>query len=673
MRTCALLVALLLCSCARSPGEDAPAGSPERIATRSFSLIGPCDLALSKINYDQSGVDDGSLELIELRVDHFPPGATFAECGVIGVASYEGGGTGDCKPEASTHGISIGDLPIPEGGIALLGRGGMTSLVPPPDAVTKLDHGSFLKNGPAFLTLQGPAGVVAAYALAKLPTCSLPGYEGPVTVIPPDGDSKAGPEHLLVLCGETYEPRLLADTPLRAPNECPGDAGAGGQPGGGGAAGYPSSVGGSGYPSSEGGSPAGGGGYPSSDGGSSAMGGEGGYPSSGGSFPGAGGGAGAPGVGGGGGYPASSGGSGGASSATGGGVVVGAGGRGGVPAGGEGPGEAGAHGPGTTVPGPAIGCSARFSKIDVAQPDGPSQPRDPSEAVEIEVLGPVPEGGRLADCGVTKFSPYNANDDQGGCGIAAGYYAEVSVGDLLVPASRRLVLGLPGSAVFPWPSASGQAFSVLHDGPDYLALRGPAGEVRAAVAYPSPDKPSILPGCALFGGVAEVLPADEPTATDPPRDQAIVRCAGGDWRLLPLTAVAWGQDARCPETDTGLAGHDPGTAGSAGVADHAAEAGGGPGGGGGAAVVADLDPGPAPGCGCRLTPTEARGPGWGALLAAFAGLAGRRGKGARRPRGGRRSDRDASCFPPEGAGGQNARHGASRDRSRHDGHDGTPA
>jgi hypothetical protein len=304
----------------------------------------------------------------------------------------------------------------------------------------------------------------------------------------------------------------------------------------------------------------------------------------------------------------------------------------------------------------------RFSKINVAQPGAASSPRDPSEAVEIEVLGPLPaEDARLADCGVTRFSPYNANDDRGGCGPAAGYYAEVAVGDLVIPPSRRLVLGLPGSAVFPWPSASGQPFSILHDGPDYLALRGPEGELRAAVAYPSPDGPSILPGCALFSGIAEAIPADEPTATDPPRDQALVRCGGGDWQLIPLAEVAWGRPTRCPARGAADAS-PPEPAGEAGAAGSGGGgAGGGAAGRGGAVAVTELDPGLEPTCGCRLAGPGARGDrGAVGLLLALAGLAGF-------------ARRRASSFPLEGAGGQNARHGAPRDRSRHHRHDGPPA
>jgi MYXO-CTERM domain-containing protein len=312
----------------------------------------------------------------------------------------------------------------------------------------------------------------------------------------------------------------------------------------------------------------------------------------------------------------------------------------------------------------------RFSKIDVAQPADAARPRDPAEAIELEILGPLPAGARLADCGVTRFSPYNANDDEGGCGPAAGYYEEVEIGDLLVPPSRRVVLGLPGSAVYPWPSVSGQSFSVLHDGPDYLVLRGPQGEPRSVVAYPSPERPTILPGCNLFAGVAEILPADAPTSAEPPRDQVLVRCSGG-WGLVPLAAVAWGQPTRCPAAEVAAPPDTPEQAGGGAGAPDLPEGGSaGVAGRGGAPVVTELDPGPTPTCGCRLAPDSPGDRRGAALLLGLAGLAARR-RGARG--GGARSSGGASSFPWEGAGGQNARHGAPRDRSRHHRHDGPPA
>lgn len=230
---CPLLwLSLLLLGCAARADDPVI----ERLSLRA---VGPCSVEISKLNYNQIGIDDGSLELIELRAHGAPEGATFGDCGVTRVSPLEGRNDA-CTAEPASRSIDVSSLLIPASGIALLGRGGVTKLSPPPDATTSLSSGPFLENGPDLLVLSGPDGpllTLSVPAKGVYPTCKPEGLASPLVPVPEDKDGNTGEEHIIALCPEGYRLVLLKDQTLGAENNCPEpaqpmpDAGSGGESG----------------------------------------------------------------------------------------------------------------------------------------------------------------------------------------------------------------------------------------------------------------------------------------------------------------------------------------------------------------------------------------------------------------------------------------------------------
>jgi MYXO-CTERM domain-containing protein len=211
------------------------------------------------------------------------------------------------------------------------------------------------------------------------------------------------------------------------------------------------------------------------------------------------------------------------------------------------------------------GCQVRIHKIDLNQPDPPGAPKDAFEAVELRVDGPiVPGTTTLADCGVTTVSPFDAAaSDAGVCGAKAGYYHELSVGDLVIPASGFVVVGNIPASDRPWNNGDGTPSTVLQNGPDYLALRGPDGGIVDAVSYADNDAPDLYADCAPFTSAPQI-PADANTKDSPALNQVLALCQDGTWKLLLESEIAWKSPNPCGASGTGGAGGS-GSGGSGGT------------------------------------------------------------------------------------------------------------
>jgi MYXO-CTERM domain-containing protein len=218
----------------------------------------------------------------------------------------------------------------------------------------------------------------------------------------------------------------------------------------------------------------------------------------------------------------------------------------------------------------------RLHKIDLNQPDPPGAPKDAFEAVELRVDGPIlPGTTTLADCGVTTVSPFDADATAGVCGAKAGYYNELSVGDLVIPASGFVVVGNIPASDRPWNNKDGAPATVIQNGPDYLALRGPDGGIVDAVSYADNDAPDLYADCATFASATKI-PADANTKDSPALNQVLALCQDGTWKLLLEAEIAWKSPNPCGAAGTGGAGGS----GSGGAGGSSAAGAGGSGQGG---------------------------------------------------------------------------------------------
>ncbi|MCS6898274.1 MAG: lamin tail domain-containing protein [Myxococcales bacterium] len=246
---------------------------------------------------------------------------------------------------------------------------------------------------------------------------------------------------------------------------------------------------------------------------------------------------------------------------TGGAAGSGQGGTGGSGTAGTGTGGTGQGGRG----GAPSSCQVRFHKIDLNQPDPPGAPKDAFEAVELQVEGAFQAGvTTLASCGVATVNPFDAAaSDAGVCGAKAGYYHELAVGDLVIPASGFVVVGNIPASDRPWNNADGTPATVLQNGPDYLVLRGPDGGIIDAISYADNDAPDLYADCAQFSSAMKI-PADANTKDSPALNQVLALCQDGTWKLLLESQITWKSPNPCGTGGTGGAGGSG--AGGSGVA-----------------------------------------------------------------------------------------------------------
>jgi MYXO-CTERM domain-containing protein len=238
----------------------------------------------------------------------------------------------------------------------------------------------------------------------------------------------------------------------------------------------------------------------------------------------------------------------------------------------------------------------RFHKIDLNQPDPAGAPKDAFEAVELRVGGAFQAGvTTLAGCGVATLSPFDADADAAGvCGAGAAPYHELAIGDLVIPASGFVVVGNIPASDRPWNNVDGAPSSVLKNGPDYLTLRGPGGDVVDAVSYADNDAPEIHASCPDLASALQI-PADTNTEDSPALNQVLALCQDGSWQLLLESTIAWKSANTCGSgaggsgaagssaggSSAGGSGGSGGAGGSAGSGEAGTSAAGGSGGGAG--------------------------------------------------------------------------------------------
>ena len=210
----ALLPALARCE------PSSPTPGP-LLASRA-SRLGPCGLTVTRINVDQIGIDDGTLELVEIQASN-AIGQTLGSCGLVALGSYEGSGLGECVRESSSRFVQLQGVVVPPDGFVLLTRGGITKVPASVDATTAATQGTWLENGPDYLVLEGAAGPLWAARVGGVATCSLPG-DPDIEVLPADGDGAADAadaEHVLVRCEEGFRGLPIGLSALRTPVVCP--------------------------------------------------------------------------------------------------------------------------------------------------------------------------------------------------------------------------------------------------------------------------------------------------------------------------------------------------------------------------------------------------------------------------------------------------------------------
>lgn len=222
-------LAALLGPLAAIPVAFAACEGPPRLgaptATRRAAL-GPCGLVVSRLNVDQIGADDGSLEFIELAAPD-GVGQKLGACGLVAVGTHEGGGAAGepCVPEPASRWVDVSEVVVPADGFVVLTRGGPLSLGTSPDATTPAKSGPWLENGPDYVVLEGPTGPLLALQIGAAPVCTLP--EGtPVETLPKDGDGaanmdKEADEHVLIRCPEGYRGVAWSTSPPRSAVVCP--------------------------------------------------------------------------------------------------------------------------------------------------------------------------------------------------------------------------------------------------------------------------------------------------------------------------------------------------------------------------------------------------------------------------------------------------------------------
>ena len=198
-----------------------PAPPPADTRTFAQALLGPCGIEVSKVKYNEFGVDDGALEAVELTMRAAPPGATLGSCGVTTVGAWHQGTSAICSAPDVAHAVDVSALVIPDSGVVLLGRGD-SAITPPPDGMTPSTTSSWLPNGPDFVALAEGDVVVYALAIPKggiYPTCALPGFSGAAVDLPDDPETHE--EDVEIACGDSFLVVPLASSPFRAPNMCP--------------------------------------------------------------------------------------------------------------------------------------------------------------------------------------------------------------------------------------------------------------------------------------------------------------------------------------------------------------------------------------------------------------------------------------------------------------------
>ncbi|MFO0658772.1 MAG: hypothetical protein U0165_02915 [Polyangiaceae bacterium] len=196
-----------------------------RSSQSTLSGIGPCDLVISKVKYDQVGADDGSKEGVEIRARAAPAGATYESCGVTTISLYEGS---TCEREAANRSIEIGALTVPASGVAVFSRTGAT-LGAQALAEAPLSSGSWLENGPDFIALENQGQIVSLLSIPGAQgqaTCTPQGFSGEITALPELAETTTN-EHVLVLCDQGFVKVEQSSAPWLQDNPCPSEVDAG--------------------------------------------------------------------------------------------------------------------------------------------------------------------------------------------------------------------------------------------------------------------------------------------------------------------------------------------------------------------------------------------------------------------------------------------------------------